>query len=277
MLNFLCVMNLFLSATAWGLSGLTMKRDGGSVGAAARRFWPKTTAQHNYWDSLQNQNNTVVVCTGPAGTGKTAIACHYAMDQFQKGAYKRIILTRPLVTVEEDIGYLPGSLVSKMEPWTRPMMDIFQEYMPASIINNMIKENQIEIAPLAFMRGRTFKDAVVICDEMQNTSPNQMLMVATRVGENSKMIITGDLEQTDVAKNGLRDFLDRLFVWGAEGVHVAQLNKEDIVRHPVVGNILRLYETPRAARPRAPAADDCAMIPAAEVERIGDVANPHTL
>jgi len=149
--------------------------------------------------------------------------------------------------VEEDIGFLPGTLNKKMEPWTRPMMDIFNEYYPMSIINNMIKEGIIEISPLAFMRGRTFKDAIIIADEMQNSSPNQMLMVLTRIGDASKLVITGDMKQADMKNSGLSDFLFHYYksTSGVEGlnkhVKVVELDNSDIVRHHVVSKILDMY------------------------------------
>jgi len=195
---------------------LLMKRDNGGGGGGQQnhlypKFSPKTQNQKKYMDNMMQSNNSIIACTGPAGCGKTALACHYAMSEFKLVTYKKMVLTRPLVTVEqEEIGFLPGSLNSKMDPWTRPMMDIFQEYYPMSVLQNMLKEGQIEIAPLAFMRGRTFKNALVIADEMQNSSPSQMLMVMTRIGQGSKIIITGDVKQTDISRNGLVDLLHRL-------------------------------------------------------------------
>lgn len=217
-------------------------------------YTPKTHNQRQYYEYLKNDNVNIVVCAGPAGSGKTALACHYAIEKYKQGVFKKIVITRPLVTVEEDIGFLPGTLNKKMEPWTRPMMDIFNEYYPLSIINNMIKEGIIEISPLAFMRGRTFKDSIIIADEMQNSSPNQMLMVLTRIGDASKLVITGDMNQTDMSKSGLSDFLLHYHIGSrnidglSKHVKVVELNNSDIVRHHVVSKILDMYKA--AAQPQ---------------------------
>lgn len=207
----------------------------------------KTENQKQYYNYLNNDNVNIVVCSGPAGSGKTALACHYAIEKYKKGECKRIVITRPLITADEDIGFLPGTMNKKMEPWTRPMIDIFNEYYPMSIINNMIKEGIIEVSPLAFMRGRTFKDAIIIADEMQNSSPNQMLMVLTRIGDNSKLIINGDMKQTDTLNSGLNNFLttykeksDKINTL-SNFVKIIELNNTDIVRHHVVSKILEMY------------------------------------
>lgn len=231
-------------------SGQSMRGDGAGDGKKSLSilYTPKTQNQRQYYKYLKDDDVNIVICSGPAGSGKTAMACHYAIEKYKQGVFKKIVITRPLVTVEEDIGFLPGTLNKKMEPWTRPMMDIFNEYYPISVLTNMLKEGIIEISPLAFMRGRTFKDAIIIADEMQNSSPNQMLMVLTRIGDASKMIITGDMKQSDTQRNGLVDFLHNYRV-GSEGVEdltrhvkVVELNNTDIVRHHVVSKILQLYE-----------------------------------
>jgi len=212
-------------------------------------YTPKTSNQQKYYEFLKNDDVNIVVCSGPAGSGKTALACHYAIEKYKQGVFKKIIITRPLVTVEEDIGFLPGTLNKKMEPWTRPMMDIFNEYYPMSIINNMIKDGIIEISPLAFMRGRTFKDAIIIADEMQNSSPNQMLMVLTRIGDASKLVITGDMKQADMKNSGLSDFLFHYHKGSSivdglsKHVKVVELNNSDIIRHHVVGKIIDMYQS----------------------------------
>jgi phosphate starvation-inducible PhoH-like protein len=206
-------------------------------------YLPKTENQKKYYEFLQNPDINVVICAGPAGSGKTALVCQYAIERLKAGEYKRIVITRPLVSVEEDIGFLPGNLQKKMEPWTRPMLDIFGEFYSTYAIDEMIQTGIIEISPLGLMRGRTFKDAVIIADEMQNSSPNQMLMVATRIGDGSKLVITGDLNQTDTEKNGLKDLIGRVRSGAAKTpeIQLVEFSAQDIVRHPIVSKILRLY------------------------------------
>ena len=158
---------------------------------------PKSENQKTYNRALYSISKPMVFAVGPAGTGKTMLACYAAIAGYNDKTFKKIVLTRPVVSVEEDIGYLPGTLEEKMDPWTRPIMDVFAEFYNQSEIQYMIKEKIIEICPLAYMRGRTFKNAFVIADEMQNSTPNQMKMLLTRIGEGCKMIITGDPKQHD--------------------------------------------------------------------------------
>ena len=173
---------------------------------------PKTSNQELYLSYLRNQDIKILCSIGPAGTGKTFLACQEAINLLKFNLIDKIILTRPVVPVEEDIGFLPGNLIKKMDPWTRPIFDVFEEKFSKQEIDNLVKNNIIEISPLAYMRGRTFKNAFIIADEMQNSSPNQMLMLTTRIGENSKMIITGDLKQTDKpTKSGLTDFTNKFY------------------------------------------------------------------
>jgi len=147
------------------------------------------------------------------------------------------------VSVDEQHGFLPGTLVEKMSPWTRPMFDIFEEYYSPSEIGQLINENIIEIAPLAYMRGRTFKNSIIIADEMQNATDNQMKMLLTRIGENSKIVVTGDLDQHDRGydNNGLKMFVDRLHKRNSKMIGVVEFSKTEIERHPVVDEVLNLY------------------------------------
>ena len=221
-------------------------------------YSPKTENQKLYVDSLNNDNNDIIVVTGPAGSGKTMFACLSAIELLKKNVIRRIILTRPIVSVEEEeLGFLPGNIVKKMDPWTRPILDIFMEYYSQTEINQMIANGIIEISPLAYMRGRTFKHAFIIADEMQNSSPNQMLMLTTRIGTNSRMVITGDLAQSDKSQeNGLKDLISRYDFYmdchklndtmkiseEKNKIEIVRLNNTDILRSEVVEKILRIYD-----------------------------------
>lgn len=208
-------------------------------------YLPKNENQKKYVDYLNDYKRNIILGVGPAGTGKTLFACSHAITELKAGNIDKIVLTRPVVPVEEDIGYLPGNLVSKMDPWTRPIMDIFQEYYSKMEIDTMVKSNIIEISPLAYMRGRTFKRCIIIADEMQNCSPNQMFMIATRIGEHSKMIITGDLNQSDRGKeNGLYDFLSKIKNSKKilENIALVEFENGDIERSEIVRTIMELYK-----------------------------------
>lgn len=171
---------------------------------------PRTTSQHTYVKYLDDERSKIIIPIGPAGTGKTMFACQKAITQLNNQEIDKIIITRPAVTVEEEIGFLPGNIVKKMDPWTKPIFDIFLEHFSRAELDLMLYNNKIEICPLAFMRGRTFKNAFIIADEMQNSSPNQMKMLVTRLGDNSRMVITGDLQQSDIkGENGLNDFVSK--------------------------------------------------------------------
>ena len=211
---------------------------------------PRGSNQIKYNDYLDNNNYTLIVAHGPAGTGKTMFACMKAINMLKKGELNKIIITRPVVPVEEEIGFLPGNIVKKMDPWTRPIFDVFLEHYSKSDIDNMIHNNIIEISPLAYMRGRTFKNSFIIADEMQNSSPNQMLMLTTRIGENSRMVITGDLKQSDkLNNNGLYDLIHKLnayhkynhFADENSSIKIVEFNSSDIERSKVVSKILEIY------------------------------------
>jgi len=205
-------------------------------------YSPKTVAQKQYVEYLRDFNMPLVFAVGPAGSGKTLFACSEAMAQLKKGVVDKIVLTRPTVSVDkEELGFLPGDVSQKMEPWTQPIFDIFQESFSLSELTYMRKQKIIEVIPLAFMRGRTFHHSFVIADEMQNSSPNQMLMLTTRLGKESKMVITGDVEQKDRVVNGLEDILSKLSHSSSPLVGVSHLSSEDIFRSPCVAYILQLY------------------------------------
>lgn len=195
--------------------------------------------------ALQNDQTPIVVAVGPAGTGKTYLAMQAAVKALRENACERIVLTRPAVGVEDERhGFLPGNLTAKMEPWTRPLLDIAREYYRPQDILNMIENQIIEIAPLAFMRGRTFRDAWIIGDEMQNATPAQIKMLMTRIGANSKIVVTGDVEQADRKgdSNGLLDLHVKLGKESVPGIEVCTLAARDVQRHPIIASILKLYE-----------------------------------
>ena len=205
---------------------------------------PKTPGQIKYVEALRNYQKPIVVATGPAGSGKTLFACQEAVERLGRRQVDRVILTRPLVAADEELGYLPGTLERKMDPWTRPMFDILGNYFSQSRIKQLVKDRVIEIAPLAYMRGRTFDDCFVVADEMQNTTPNQMKMLLTRVGEGSKMVVTGDVEQCDLKDGigGLSDLFPRIENSDLDYIEHVILEAEDIQRHPAVKEVLGLYE-----------------------------------
>jgi phosphate starvation-inducible PhoH-like protein len=214
--------------------------------AASRRIdlIPRTRNQENLVLALQNPDTHIVVTVGPAGTGKTYLAMQAAVKALKEGECDRIIMTRPAVGVEgEQHGFLPGNLVAKMEPWTRPLLDVMREYYRPQDIMAMIEEQVIEIAPLAYMRGRTFKHSWIIADEMQNATPAQAKMLMTRIGTNSKIVITGDVEQADRSNgdNGLLDLTDRLQRTAVKGIEVCRLENRDVQRHSIIGSVLKLY------------------------------------
>ena len=199
---------------------------------------PRTPIQVKYLKALRSNLKPLVVATGPAGSGKTLFACQTAAEGLAAGRFKKMILTRPIVSVDEELGFLPGNIDEKMDPWTRPMFDILEKYYSKSQITHMVKSKTIEISPLAYMRGRTFEDSFIIGDEMQNTTCNQMKMMLTRLGENSKMVITGDADQCDVPESGLVDLIHRMSDQELEYLDHIVLGDEDIQRHPAVKEIL---------------------------------------
>lgn len=216
-----------------------------AVKAKARdtQLIPKSVNQEKYILSLLDETQDIVIAYGPAGTGKTYLAMQAAIKSFRQGLCERIVLTRPAVGVEDEKhGFLPGTLEEKMAPWTRPLLDVLREYYSAFEITKMLENQTIEIAPLAFMRGRTFKDSWIIGDEMQNASPGQMKMLLTRIGEGSKIIVTGDVEQTDKRKkdNGLIDLCERLDN-PVCGITTCALTVKDIQRHRIIESVLKMY------------------------------------
>ena len=205
---------------------------------------PRNIAQENYVELLKNPKKFIVFAIGPAGTGKTMLGVQMAIKLYKEGAIDKIVITRPAVSVDEEHGFLPGTLNQKMEPWTKPIMDVFSEYYHPREIAEMLEDGVIEISPLAMMRGRTFKNAFIIADECQNTTASQMKMLLTRIGEGSRMVVTGDLNQADrPSENGLLEFCN---LYGQGGdyrmIALARFESRDIERHPVVREVLSIYK-----------------------------------
>ena len=206
---------------------------------------PKSLNQEYYIELLTNQTKHIVFATGPAGTGKTMLAMLAGIKAYKEGQVSKLILTRPAVGVDDEKhGFLPGNINAKMEPWTRPLFDVIQEYYSPREVARMLEEQVIEIAPLAFMRGRTFKGSWVVADEMQNATPGQIKMLLTRLGEGSKIVVTGDTRQADRCDkdNGLLDFKSLVEKY-QQSKYVAgvEFNQRDIARHPAVREILSIY------------------------------------
>lgn len=207
---------------------------------------PKTLNQETYINLLTDPDKIIIFATGPAGTGKTMLAMLAGIKALKEGVINKIVLTRPAVGVDDEKhGFLPGDLNAKMEPWTRPLFDVLAEYYDSKEIARMLDEQMIEISPLAFMRGRTFKNSWIIADEMQNATPNQMKMLLTRLGEGSKMVVTGDTKQADRSDpdNGLLDFKALVEQYKrAQYVDGVELTGKDIQRHPAVVEVLKIYK-----------------------------------
>ena len=204
-------------------------------------IYPKTLGQQSYYYALKNSD--VVFGIGPAGTGKTYLAVVFAVAALKNNEVKKIILTRPAVEAGESLGFLPGDLKEKVDPYLRPLYDALHDMLGVEQTEKLIEKGVIEIAPLAYMRGRTLEDAYVILDEAQNTTDNQMKMFLTRLGFRSKMIVTGDISQIDLPRNttsGLVRALDILE--GVKGISFIHLSAMDVVRHPVVQRIIERYD-----------------------------------
>ena len=204
---------------------------------------PRNIHQEQYVSVLKNKSKKIVVVSGPAGTAKTLFATEYGIRNMLTGVYEKIIFTRPSVSVDEDLGYLPGTLEEKMAPWIRPIYDILHQFISPKEVTQYMEDKTIEIAPLGYMRGRTFKNTWIVADEMQNSTVSQMKMLLTRLGENSRIVITGDLDQFDRVgeTNGLEDFL-RLFKGKrSPSITSFEFERGDIQREEVVKEVLDIY------------------------------------
>jgi phosphate starvation-inducible PhoH-like protein len=211
----------------------------------------KTEGQKKYKSSLYNRSIDLIICNGPAGCGKTSIACDYSIHQLKNKSFNKIIISRPTISIQENLGYLPGTINEKMYPWTLPIFDIFHEYYTKNEVEIMIKEGMIEIIPLGFIQGRTFKNAIIIADEMQNSTNELMYLLLTRLGKGSKMIVNGDLNQNK-KNNGLLDLIEKMkkkynyeeniHMMNEDGIDFIQMNDKDIMRHKIVEKIIQLYK-----------------------------------
>ena len=265
---------------------ISKKNQGQNIKKIAPVYKPKSPNQELYYKYLNDPDIPIVFGIGPAGCGKTLLACVTAIEELRRGNIQKIVLTRPIVPVEEEeLGFLPGNLIHKMDPWTRPIFDIFLEFYQQRDLDSMLQTGVIEISPLAYMRGRTFKRAFIIADEMQNSTPNQMLMLTTRIGDSTKMAITGDLKQSDrCAANGLLDFMNKFKAYrkandvvdfskpshkthhaydiasekwcstnntmgsgvgSGMGIEMVEMSHKDIERSPIVAKILDIYKPPK--------------------------------
>ena len=221
-------------------------------------YVPRGANQQKYVDYLTNPDTSIVFGIGPAGCGKTLFACCSAIQSFKTGNITKIILTRPAVSVEEDLGFLPGDILRKMDPWLQPLFDVFLEHYTQSELDTMIERGVIEIAPLGYMRGRTFKNVFILADEMQNSSPMQMKMLLTRIGDGSKMVVTGDLNQSDwnvknsrgsygqgAMLNGLADFMGKFSRESDTDIcdiGLVEMTANDVERSQVVRRVLKIYD-----------------------------------
>jgi phosphate starvation-inducible PhoH-like protein len=209
------------------------------VSARGRSIRPKTEGQRAYVDAIDE--NTIVFGIGPAGTGKTYLAMAKAVQALQRKEVNRIILTRPAVEAGERLGFLPGTLTDKIDPYLRPLYDALNEMMDPEMVPKLLASGTVEVAPLAYMRGRTLNDSFVVLDEAQNTTPEQMKMFLTRLGFGSRMVVTGDITQVDLpgGSSGLR--LVTRILDGVDDIHFARLTSDDVVRHTLVGRIIDAY------------------------------------
>jgi phosphate starvation-inducible PhoH-like protein len=216
---------------------------------ASKTVRPRTDGQGRYVHAMRE--NDLVFCIGPAGTGKTYLAVGVAVNLLRQGAVKKIVLVRPAVEAGERLGFLPGDMAAKINPYLRPLFDALNEMMEPEQVKRYTENDIIEIAPLAFMRGRTLNQAVIILDEGQNTTIAQMKMFLTRMGQGSKIIVTGDITQVDLPGNvrsGLNDALQRL--QNIERIGIVYLTEADIVRHPLVTKVVAAYEGERSRKKR---------------------------
>lgn len=206
---------------------------------------PRNDTQKRYMDLLELPEPAIVVVSGPAGCAKTLIASYVAMSKLVDGKINKLVITRPCVSVDEEIGFLPGDVGAKMQPWLKPITDVFYKYFSAKIVDAMFENETISICPLAYMRGMSFDDSWILADECQNMLPSQMLMLLTRIGRNSKLICTGDTMQHDrkYERNGLSDLIEKLERSPPnENIERVIFTENDVERHAVIKHVLKMYK-----------------------------------
>lgn len=242
---------LFLLAICLFSTGFSSKVKMVPFRSGASNITPVGDRQKEYctllssYSSVDTEVVSIIAGLGPAGCGKTFFACRAAVKALASGDVDHIVITRPIVAVDEELGFLPGSIRDKMDPWVRPIMDVLSDFYTGGEIRRMMDDGIIEIAPLAYMRGRTFKRTYIIADEMQNSTPNQMLMMLTRIGDGSRLVITGDLMQSDLPRsdlNGLADFYKRWLRSGhINNIRCVEFEVADIQRSAAVKAVLNMY------------------------------------
>ena len=206
-------------------------------------LYPKNPNQKEYINHLLDESKHIVFGVGPAGSGKTYLSVLAAIKSFKEGIVDKIIITRPAVSLEEDLGFLPGTLEEKMQPWCMPIFDTIKEYFNAHEIHEMMTEGILEISPLAYMGGRNFTNAFIIADEMQLSTIRQQKMLLTRISNGSKLAVTGDFAQSFKGDNGLHNFITKLKKSNSNSIALVEFTHNDIERHPVVKEVLNIYDT----------------------------------
>lgn len=249
-MNFFIILSLFLVLNYGSSLNLNMKKKIDLPSPSFLDYSPRSTNQRKLLEYLSSSDYKIIIVTGPAGSGKTLFTCKKAIESIMNREMNKIVITRPLVTVEEELGYLPGNLIKKMDPWTKPIFDVFLEQIDKATLEKLMLDNTIEICPLAYMRGRTFKNSYIIADEMQNCSPSQMQMITTRLGKGSKLVITGDINQSDRSQdNGLSDLIKKINMYFSQNsdimrlIKVIDFSKDDVYRSSVVKQVLEIYNS----------------------------------
>lgn len=249
-MNFFIILLLFLVLNYGSSLNLNMKKKIDLPSPSFLEYSPRSTNQRKLLEYLSSSDYKIIIVTGPAGSGKTLFTCKKAIESIMNREMNKIVITRPLVTVEEELGYLPGNLIKKMDPWTKPIFDVFLEQIDKATLEKLMLDNTIEICPLAYMRGRTFKNSYIIADEMQNCSPSQMQMITTRLGKGSKLVITGDINQSDRSQdNGLSDLIKKINMYFSQNsdimrlIKVIDFSKDDVYRSSVVKQVLEIYNS----------------------------------